>query len=99
VTGGDDPAKKAQVAAQCIDRAADETVYCSCRCANANGLTNDGLAYCTCGDGFTCAPLVTSIGSDPGNIAGSYCIKASTAYDKSTSCTQGDCDPATHACK
>ena len=73
-------------------------MYCSCRCANADGRTDDGLAYCACGDGFTCAPLVTSIGSDPDHVAGSYCIKANTAYDRSTSCSQ-DFDPATRACK
>ena len=99
VTGGEDPTKKAQVLAQCVDRTADKTVYCSCRCANADGMTNDGFPYCTCGDGLTCAPLVSSIGSDPDNLAGSYCIKANTAYDKSTSCTAGSCDPSTRACK
>ena len=98
VTGSaGDPVKKAQVAAQCADRTAEKTVYCSCRCANANGKTDDGSAYCACGDGFECAPLASAIGADPEHIAGSYCIKANTAYDKSTACTQ-DCDPATRPC-
>ena len=99
VTGGTDPTKKAQVPAQCVDRTADKAVYCSCRCANANGRTDDGSSYCACGAGFECAPLVVSIGADPEHITGSYCIKANTAYDKSTSCTAGTCDPATHPCK
>jgi len=99
VTGGvNDPAKKAQVAAQCVDRTADKTVYCSCRCANADGKTDDGSSYCACGEGFACTPLVTSIGADIEHLAGSYCIKSNTAYDASTACGQGDCDPAAHAC-
>ena len=91
-------ANKAQVAAQCADRSAEKAVYCSCRCANVDGKTDDGAAYCACGDGFACTPLVAAIGADPDHLAGAYCIKANTAYDASTACGQGDCDTATHPC-
>ena len=100
VTGNpSDALHAALVAPQCVDRAADKTVYCSCRCANDQGLTNDGATYCACGDGFECASLVTSIGPSTNDIAGSYCIKNGTAYDTKTACSQGDCDPVTSKCK
>jgi hypothetical protein len=100
VTGGAGGAPtKARVAAQCADRNAEKTVYCSCRCANVDGKTDDGAAYCACGGGFACTPLVARIGADPDHLAGSYCIKANTAYDASTACGQGDCDPASHRCQ
>ncbi len=89
---------KKQVAAQCIDRTATKTVYCSCRCANVNGRKDDGGSYCACGDGFTCTPLVTAIGAGNDDITGSYCIKMNTAYDAATACNQGDCDPAMRKC-
>jgi hypothetical protein len=99
VTGAANAAPaNARVTAQCVDRAADKAVYCSCRCANADGRTDDGSAYCACGDGFACTPLVSSIGADPEHLAGSYCIKSNTAYDAGTACGKGDCDPAAHPC-
>jgi hypothetical protein len=69
------------VVAQCKERPADKAVYCSCRCANLNGATNDGANYCTCPDGFTCTQLVTSIGAG-GNegLTGAYCVKNGTQY-------------------
>lgn len=88
-----DPRKKALVPPQCVDRAADKAVYCSCRCANIDGQTNDGANYCECPDGFTCERLVTSIGKGNEGLTGSYCIKNNTKYDPATACTSGDCDP------
>lgn len=41
----------ASVSAQCADRSADKTVYCSCRCANADGRSDDGAPYCSCPTG------------------------------------------------
>src|SRR5262249_24991672 len=64
VTGNQADTKKlARVEAQCTDRTADKTVYCSCRCANIDGKTDDGANYCKCPDGFSCTQLVTSIGA------------------------------------
>jgi len=93
-----DPKKKALVAAQCKDRAADKTVYCSCRCADINGDQPGDQTFCTCPDGFSCTPLVTSIGAGNEGLTGSYCIKSNTAYNKDTACNQGDCDPNTNKC-
>ena len=45
-----DPTNQATVPPQCLDREAVDTVYCSCRCANADGKTDDGANYCTCPD-------------------------------------------------
>lgn len=69
------------VAAQLIDRRPDKTVYCSCRCANAEGNTDDGQRYCECPDGFQCTRLVEDVGLGSANLAGSYCIKNDSEYD------------------
>lgn len=99
VTGDtSNPARGARVSPQCLDRSADKTVYCSCRCANDQGRTDDGSSYCACPTGFECSPLVTSIGASTRDIAGSYCIKRGTAYDKNTACSMGDCDPTRMSC-
>jgi hypothetical protein len=93
-----DPRRKAFVAPQCVDRAAEKTVYCSCRCANAEGRTDDGATYCGCGDGFECASLVKALGKSANDIAGSYCVKKGTAYSADTACSEGDCDPIARVC-
>jgi hypothetical protein len=86
------------VSPQCVDRRAADAVYCSCRCANIAGRTDDGASYCTCPDSFACTQLVTPIGqSSADDIAGAYCIKRGTAYDPLASCTV-HCDPASHPC-
>jgi hypothetical protein len=72
--------------AQCPSRTADKAVYCSCRCANLNGATNDGANYCTCPDGFRCQQLVTSIGQGNEGLTGAYCVKTGTEYDPNTPC-------------
>ena len=56
-------------------------VYCSCRCENAQGNTNDGDVYCQCPDGFYCQQLVTAVSSGNANLAGGYCIKGSSPSD------------------
>ena len=87
-----DPADGRQVHPQCLDREAVDTVYCSCRCANADGKTDDGANYCTCPDGFTCNQLVSPVGLGDVGLTGAYCIKKNTVYDPSSSCL-GACDP------
>lgn len=102
VTGGEPPRDlkhKALVPPQCVDRPAAATVYCSCRCANAQGRTDDGARYCGCSAGFECTSLVTSTGTDPDHVAGSYCVKSGTAFDRSTACNAGDCDPVAATCR
>lgn len=99
VTGDpNDPRAKALVPPQCVDRAAARAVYCSCRCADGAGRTA-GADLCACPDGFECTSLVTSIGASTSDLAGSYCVKSGTAYDASTACSQGDCDPVAKKCE
>jgi hypothetical protein len=100
ITGDpNDIRKKELVPPQCVDRAADKAVYCSCRCADINGQKPSDQAFCDCPDGFTCTPLVTSIGKGNEGLTGSYCIKSGTKYDANTACNQGDCDPTAKKCQ
>jgi len=89
------------VQAQCLDRTAALTVYCSCRCANVEGNTNDGSVYCNCPDGYTCkppnnAPLVSSIGAGDTGLTGYYCYKTGTDYDPNSACAE-TCVPGSAA--
>ena len=62
------------------NRTANEAVYCSCRCQNAQGETNDGANYCTCPSNYQCTQLVTSISAmDPG-LTGGYCVLKGSEY-------------------
>jgi hypothetical protein len=100
ITGDpNDVRKKALVPPQCVDRAADKAVYCSCRCADINGQKPGDQTFCDCPDGFTCTPLVTSIGKGNEGLTGSYCFENGTKYDSNTACNQGDCDPVTKKCQ
>ncbi len=78
----------AQMTAQCTDRLAKDTVYCSCRCGNIDGKTDDGAEYCACPSGFTCSQLVTSIGEKNDTTSGAYCIKAGTEYHAESACAE-----------
>jgi hypothetical protein len=89
---------QAKVFPQCLDRTAADAVYCSCRCANINGQTNDGSNYCTCPSGFDCKQLVTSIGAGNEGLTGAYCVKSGTEYDPNSSCQTGNCDPMLGNC-
>jgi hypothetical protein len=80
---------------QCTERTADKAVYCSCRCADVNGNTNDGANYCSCPDGFTCTQLVTSIGEGNTGLTGAYCVKNGTQFE-SNHCTT--CNPSSGNC-
>jgi hypothetical protein len=84
---------------QCADRLAADTVFWSCRCANAGGRTDDGERYCTCPSGTACTQAVsalsTTAGADP--LAGSYCIPSGADYSAGQSCSLL-CDPTAHAC-
>jgi hypothetical protein len=63
---------------QLVFRAAQDTVYCSCRC---NG-PDPGARYCECPSGFECKELVREIGVEGrGQLVGDYCIKPGTMYD------------------
>lgn len=81
-----DPSVGFAVQPQCVNRQANQTVYCSCRCEDINGNTQGGN-FCKCPDGFTCTQLVSSLSamSDQG-LTGGYCIKNGTAYDNTQAC-------------
>jgi hypothetical protein len=72
-------------------------VYCSCRCANVDGQTNDGANYCTCPDGFQCTQLVSSIGLANQGLTGAYCIKNNTKFDPNSNCNSV-CNPMSKNC-
>ncbi len=78
------------VKAQCLDRTANETVYCSCRCADINGGQSGGN-FCKCPDGFSCTQLVSSLSamSNQG-LTGAYCIKSGTAFSASATGTSAE---------
>ncbi len=100
ITGIVSPPTKlgATVLPQCFGREAAKTVYCSCRCGNVDGKTDDGANYCTCPDGYSCTQLVTSIGGTFNEgLTGAYCIKANTAFDRANPCTT-NCDPLAQKC-
>ncbi|MEO7114171.1 MAG: hypothetical protein ABI183_27265 [Polyangiaceae bacterium] len=97
ITGDPSLGAKNVVNPQCTDRTADKAVYCSCRCANADGKTDDGANYCACPDGFTCSQLVSPIGTTNEGLTGAFCIKQGTEYDKSNACAN-TCDPTTNPC-
>jgi hypothetical protein len=99
-TGGGDagmmPGTNFEVKPNCTDRTANVAVYCSCRCANVDGKTDDGANYCTCPDGYDCSQLVAQTGVAGENLTGAYCVKHNTQYNPLTSCTGGaGCDPTT----
>jgi len=68
-----------------------DSVYCSCRCANADGNTDDGARYCECPSGFTCRKLIDNLGLGSEQLAGSYCIRDGTDYDEAFSVGGGSC--------
>ena len=75
------------VAAQCMDRQADDAVYCSCRCANLAGKTDDGSVYCECPEAFECTELVASIGAARSEgLTGRYCVKRGTEFRAGSNC-------------
>lgn len=85
------PAGPDGVEPQCTDRRAADAVYCSCRCANAEGRTDDGGSYCPCGAGFACQPLVAFVPGEE-KLAGSYCVKDSVPVTAKSACTR-TCSP------
>jgi hypothetical protein len=85
------------VAAQCADRPASKVVLWSCRCANAQGATNDGDTYCTCPPGLTCTQAIASLGASEDDFSGAYCLPPAAVFDASASCA-ASCDPTTAPC-
>lgn len=85
---------RAPVAPQLLDRRAEAAVYCSCRCDGPDPTAR----YCECPSGFACVELVPRFSSAQ-QLAGSYCVREGTAYDKASVRTQATCDRATQNCE
>lgn len=80
-----------------VDRAPDDSVYCSCRC---DGPDPDAQ-YCECPSGYSCEELVPELGvSNTGRrqLTGSYCIKAGTKYRPSGHVADCQTDPDASTC-
>ncbi len=78
----------APVDPQIIKRRADSAVYCSCRCDGPE----KNARYCECPSGFSCVKLVDKLPiGKGGQLAGSYCIKENTAYEKNSVNTSDTC--------
>jgi hypothetical protein len=69
-----------QVTPQLVKRQADAAVYCSCRCDGPDS----NARYCKCPSGYACEHLVDqlSIPGAKGQLAGSYCVRDGTEYDR-----------------
>jgi hypothetical protein len=74
---------------QLVERNADNTVYCSCRCKGPD----PNARYCECPSGYECSELVRELGL-PGRaqLAGSYCVKAGTVYNPRIAGNADTCD-------
>jgi len=82
----------APVAPQAMDRRAENTVYCSCRCEGAD----KSAKYCSCPSGYSCLPLVPDLGLGQAQLAGKYCLKNGTEF---TGNIGGNlCNTATKSC-
>jgi hypothetical protein len=75
VPGSSDPVT-VDVAPWDLDRSADATVYCSCRCDGPD----PNARYCDCPSGFSCKHLRDDLGLGSAGLAGSYCIRNGTEY-------------------
>jgi hypothetical protein len=78
---------------QLVERQADQTVYCSCRCG---GEGVDPATLCDCPSNYACVPLVDDLGLGKGQLAGDYCVQKGTEWDpgdpQAVRCTGAACD-------
>jgi hypothetical protein len=88
----------APVDPQIQPRQANDSVYCSCRCAGPD----QNARYCDCPSGFACVKLVDKLPLGGSQLAGSYCIRENTTYvkggvDVTNTCkiTDMNCGPIT----
>jgi hypothetical protein len=91
-----DPNDGALVAPQCLDRPASKVIFFSCRCANADGRTDDGGRYCSCSNGTKCQSLDPPSGAGMG-LTEMFCLPPGILYDPSSACL-GACDPSVATC-
>jgi hypothetical protein len=80
---------------QCVDRPASKYVFYTCRCADAQGATNNDT-YCTCPAGTTCKQMFAPLGGED-NFSGAYCLPDGLV-DAGPSACSTRCDPLTAPC-
>ncbi|MCH2108580.1 MAG: hypothetical protein MK135_04580 [Polyangiaceae bacterium] len=78
------------------ERQADDAVYCSCRCADANG-DSEGGNFCECPSGFSCRQLVDDLNLGKDQLAGGYCVRNGSEFD-TTQPPSTDCELADANC-
>jgi hypothetical protein len=84
------PTAPVEVSPQLVKRQADAAVYCSCRCDGPDSTAR----YCKCPSGYACEHLVDqlTIPGAKGQLAGSYCVRDGTQYDKTQ--LGNNCNPS-----
>jgi hypothetical protein len=96
---GTDAPVSVSVCGQCSpanQRDAAGSVYCSCRCAVADGAPAEpDFDFCTCPGGYTCSEIRPDLNLGDPELTGKYCIKAGSAFTQVTSCgsSPGNHDP------
>ena len=95
LTSGERPEDRVQVPVwpQKVARLARDTVYCSCRCANSDGESDDGGNYCACPSNYDCVQLTYDLELGGSDLAGFYCIKSGTEYNASEAQVSPECRP------
>jgi hypothetical protein len=78
------------VCGQCAptgDRDAANAVYCSCRCAVADGDPPEpDFNFCTCPSGYTCSEIRPDLNLGDRELTGKYCIKDGSAFSATSDC-------------
>jgi hypothetical protein len=95
---GTDAPVSVSVCAQCApdaQRDAAGSVYCSCRCAVADGAPAEpDFNFCTCPSGYTCSQIQSNLGLGNPELNGKYCIKDGSAFTSAITCGTS---PGNHA--
>jgi hypothetical protein len=80
---------------QLSQRRATDAVYCSCRCDGPDA----NARYCECPSGYACQQLVPKFGFEKqAQLAGSYCVREGTQYDRGGTDLANVCDPTQNNC-
>lgn len=84
VPGTGQPVAEA-VCGQCASRPPADTVYCTCRCGEPDGMPLDPTrSYCVCPSGFSCTEI-RALGLDDAS-PGKFCFKDGTDLDEGNRC-------------
>jgi hypothetical protein len=94
VPGGLTPVPE-EVSPQLLGRRADDAVYCSCRCDGPD----KNARYCECPAGFSCEQVIPKLGIGKEQLAGSYCIREGTRYNRSSTNFAEVCDASRKNCE